>query len=69
MAKQLPGLKKKRKPRTTGQDMCSGCFAFNCDPSSMSSKFNAKIEKRLKAGQCGACGHRPCTCKSKGVYL
>ena len=65
-----PDGKKKRKPRgikkdgTRSYDLCKGCYSFNCDPMSMSRKFQAKIEKRLKAGLCGACGHKPCTCKS-----
>lgn len=55
--------KKPRKPRTTGMDMCT-CYAFHCDPMSMSRKFQDKINKRLRAGLCGACGHNPCECKS-----
>lgn len=63
-------LKKKRKPRgikkngRRSMDMCPYCFAFGCDPMGMSRKFREKIEKRLKLGLCGACGHNPCTCKS-----
>jgi hypothetical protein len=63
--------KKKRKPRgikqdgTKSRDMCSHCFSFNCDPMIMSEKFRNKINKRLKEGFCGACGHKPCTCKSE----
>lgn len=62
--------KKKRKPRgikadgTRSQDLCTGCYSFGCDPMAMSYKFQAKIRKRLKAGLCPACGHKPCTCKS-----
>jgi hypothetical protein len=63
-------MKKIRKPRglkKNGQralDMCSGCFAFNCDPFMMSNKFNDKIHKRIAMGVCPACGHKPCKCKS-----
>ena len=66
--------KKKRKPRgikqdgTRSLDLCPGCFAFHCDPMSMSRKFMDKIDRRLAAGLCGACGHKPCTCKSS-IYI
>jgi hypothetical protein len=57
-------MKKARKPRTTGMNMCPGCVAFGCDPMSMSHKFRAKIDKRLELGLCPACGKSPCECKS-----
>lgn len=63
-------MKKQRKPRgykLNGQrslDMCRCCFAFHCDPSSMSKKFRNKVRDRVRRGCCGACGHSPCTCKS-----
>ena len=63
-------VKKERKPRgikkdgRPSMDMCPHCFAFNCDPICMSPKFSAKINKRLRAGLCGACGANPCKCKS-----
>jgi hypothetical protein len=63
-------IKKKRKPRgiklngNRSLDLCPHCFAFFCDTMTMSYKFQSKIDKRLAAGLCGACGHNPCTCKS-----
>ena len=63
-------MKKHRKPRGIKKngrrslDMCPYCFSFNCDPMTMSKKFREKIDKRLAAGLCGACGHDSCTCKS-----
>lgn len=63
-------FKKKRKPRGVklngrkSQDMCPDCFSFNCDPMSMSKKFQDKIRGRRQKGLCGACGHTPCSCKS-----
>jgi len=57
-------MKKARKPRTTGENMCPDCFSFGCNPMSMSHKFSAKIDKRRAAGLCGACGRMPCRCKS-----
>jgi hypothetical protein len=62
--------KKARKPRgikqdgTESMDLCTCCYSFACDPLSMSRKFREKIDKRLEAGLCPACGHNPCTCKS-----
>ncbi len=62
--------KKARKPRGIKKngypslDLCPGCFSFHCDPATMSRKFSEKISDRLKLGLCGACGHKPCTCKS-----
>jgi hypothetical protein len=62
-------VKKARKPRGfklnghRSDDMCT-CFSFGCDPMAMSHKFTAKINKRLRAGLCGACGSNPCKCKS-----
>ena len=62
---------KLRKPRgiklngNPSLDMCPHCYAFQCDPMTMSVKFQNKIRQRLDKGQCGACGHQPCTCKSK----
>jgi len=60
-------LKKKRKPRTTGQDLCT-CLAVGCDPMSINYKGFAhrKLEKRLKQGLCLGCGKSICTCKSNG---
>lgn len=64
------GVKKERKPRgikMNGQkslDMCT-CFSFHVNPCTVSRKFKEKIEKRLKAGLCGACGNKKCKCKSK----
>jgi hypothetical protein len=60
---------KPRKPRgkkmdgTPSLDMCS-CFAFYCDPSTMSRKFSQKISRRRSAGLCPCCGNKQCVCKS-----
>lgn len=60
---------KPRKPRgkkmdgSPSLDMCS-CFAFYCDPSTMSREFDAKIRRRRSAGVCLCCGAKPCICKS-----
>ena len=59
--------RKSRGNRADGNvslDMCPDCFAFNCDPMSMSQKFRAKVRRRREAGLCGACGKKPCQCKS-----
>ena len=62
--------KKARKPRGIGldgvpsYDLCTGCYAYNCDPFMMSQKFRDMVDERRKAGVCVACGHNPCTCKS-----
>lgn len=56
-------LKKARKPRTTGSDMCS-CGRFNCDPFGLSPRIAAKLDARHKNGLCRACGKNPCACKS-----
>lgn len=64
-------LKKARKPRGKklsgypSMDMCPHCIAFGCDPMAMSDKFQAKMDRRSRAGVCRACGHNPCRCKSK----
>ena len=56
---------KKRKPRTTGQNLCSGCYSYNCDPQTMSNPFFlAKVEKRRKLNLCVSCGNNPCKCKN-----
>lgn len=57
------GKRIRRKNRTTGLNMCGGCFAFNCDPMTMSEKFKKKIDKRIANKTCPSCGHRPCKCK------
>ena len=63
--------KKKRKPRGIklnghrSYNLCPYCYSYNCDRMTMSEKFKNKIDRRLKAGQCGACGNNPCTCKSR----
>lgn len=56
---------KTRKKRTTGFDLCSGCYSFECNPMTMSKKFQSKVSKRLKDGLCVACGKEKCACKSK----
>ncbi len=62
--------KKRRKPRRLKQngqpsfDLCPHCYAFDCDPLTMSPKFAAKIRGRLRRGVCAACGQAPCICKS-----
>jgi hypothetical protein len=62
--------KKARKPRGVGldgipsYDLCTGCYSAYCDPMSMSLNFREKVNRRLKAGLCVGCGHKPCTCKS-----
>lgn len=56
-------FKKKRKSRTTGEDLCPGCYSYNCDPMTMSKKFYDKIDKRIEKGLCPSCGNNPCTCK------
>ncbi len=61
---------KKRKPRgikkngRKGEDLCPWCLSFNCDPGTMSEKFQAKVRKRLDQGLCPSCGTNPCKCKS-----
>jgi hypothetical protein len=60
---------KKRKKRKTSVDLCTGCFAFNCDPMTMSAKFRAKVNRRLEAKVCVACGKNPCKCKSNQVKV
>jgi len=63
-------MKKERKPRGIGQDgipsynLCTGCYACNCDPMTMSPKFQNMVHDRLSKGLCVGCGHNPCTCKS-----
>jgi hypothetical protein len=70
MTKRPPLFKKKRKQRgikkdgTRSLDLCRGCYSFGCDPSSMSPKFSKMVRDRIAAGQCVACGHYECTCKS-----
>jgi len=62
--------KKARKPRGTklngrpSYNLCPHCYGYGCDPMTMSREFQAKIDRRLKAGVCAACGHKPCRCKS-----
>ena len=62
--------KRARKPRGIGKDgyksldLCTGCYAFHCDPMTMSRKFTAKVMDRQSRGLCVACGHSPCTCRS-----
>ena len=64
-------VKKKRKPRgiklngNRSYDLCNCCYAYNCDPMTMSSKFSDKINKRLREGKCGACGSPKDNCKCK----
>lgn len=61
---------KPRKPRgikKNGQrsyNLCTGCYARNCDPMARSPKFDAMVHRRLEAGVCVACGYNPCRCKS-----
>lgn len=63
-------IKKTRKPRgmkldgTRSLDLCPHCFSFHCNPMTMSHEFSQKVDKRLRAGLCGACGQNPCACKS-----
>ncbi len=62
---------RKRKPRgikKSGQkswDLCKGCYYRGCDPANGGSRADKKIRKRLSLGLCPACGHDPCTCKSR----
>jgi hypothetical protein len=58
-------VKKKRKPRTKGYDLCT-CGNANCDPFAHSNPhFIRKREKRFKEKLCLGCGKSPCNCRSK----
>lgn len=69
-ARNANPVKKKRKPRGVKQngypsyDLCEYCLAPDCNPLYNSCEFEEKIQRRLKAGVCPACGHKPCRCKS-----
>jgi hypothetical protein len=55
---------KMRKRRTTGYDLCGGCYSYNCDPATMSRAFNNKVSERRRKNVCVSCGANPCKCKS-----
>ena len=61
---------KPRKPRgrklngEESYDMCPGCYMPYCDPFAASRLYSQKIDQRLEKGECPACGHNPCRCKS-----
>lgn len=63
-------FRKRRKPRgykKSGErsyDMCPWCYKPGCDPFGGSARYRQKIEKRLAAGRCPACGKTSCSCKS-----
>jgi len=57
-------FKKPRKRRTKSLDMCEYCYGINCDPMSMSHKFQNMVEYRLENNLCVGCGNNPCICKS-----
>lgn len=59
-------MKHARKRRTSGLDMCPYCISFNCDPMTMSFKFQEKVTNRRRQGLCPACGWPKefCQCKS-----
>ena len=63
---------KKRKPRgikldgTRSLDMCT-CYAFHCDPLTVSRKFRQKINNRHQLGLHPPCGTNPCSCKSSSL--
>jgi len=66
-------MKKARKQRTTGHDICSGCGCINCDPAhsigndpKKHGPAMSKIQKRLREGKCMGCGKEKndCSCKS-----
>ncbi len=62
---------KARKPRglklngRKSYDMCTGCYMPFCNSMAASPLYYEKIRRRLKEGNCPACGHNPCRCKSK----
>ena len=62
---------KARKPRgrklsgRLSYDMCTGCYMPFCDSFAASQLYRDKISARLRNGLCPACGHSPCSCKSK----
>ena len=66
-------IRKERKPRgykANGDksiDFCPYCFRPGCDCMGGSPLYRRKVDKRLEAGLCPACGHMPCTCKSRDL--
>lgn len=57
-------MKKKRKPRTTSKDLCTGCLGVGCDPMNKNPIVSRKLEYRKKNGLCLGCGQKKCSCKS-----
>lgn len=69
-------FKKRRKERTTGEDMCPHCYALNCDPM----RRPRGVEKRMMYNRemreqgtpekqvCPACGHLQTRCNCKSDY-
>lgn len=64
----MPPLKKRRKRRTTGYNLCDGCGYPDCNPMNewRGSIAGPKIRKRLEEGKCMGCGQlkKECNCKS-----